>query len=387
MSLVAARNIAIIAVIALGVAFLPRGGDIAEAVFALIGMAFLAAITYAIYIASRQNRLTLLALPGLAPLRSLQRFGPDRAAGSRTVEDVLHRARYFRLADAARLCPDRYLAGLVGGESLLNWRLVSWNLFHGRDFPPEPKPGGLGWRVLGRPITGRDYALLNRDLFYEFAALLSAAKWDAALLQEVPPRWADRLARATGSESRVSLTARNWMRPLTGPVARLRPHLTGSWEGGCNLVLIRKGRPGTTIVEHRRAVLARWPERRVLSMVKTGYGLCLANFHASTGPGAAADVIEAARLSLEWADAAPLVLGGDFNLRPRSSPAFDRLESEYGLTGATGSDSIDHLLVRGPEVLDPATAWPEIRRVVPDPGTGLKLRLSDHAPVVSRISA
>jgi Mn2+/Fe2+ NRAMP family transporter len=59
----AVRNIAIIAVLALGVTFLPRGGDIAEAVFVMIGMAFLAAITYAVYVASRQNQLTLLALP------------------------------------------------------------------------------------------------------------------------------------------------------------------------------------------------------------------------------------------------------------------------------------------------------------------------------------
>lgn len=58
-----ARNIAIIAVLALGVAFLPRGGDVAEGVFALIGMAFLIAITYAVYTASRQNQLTLLSLP------------------------------------------------------------------------------------------------------------------------------------------------------------------------------------------------------------------------------------------------------------------------------------------------------------------------------------
>jgi hypothetical protein len=60
---VAARNIAIIAVLALGVAFLPRGGDLTDAVFTALGMAFLAAITYAVYIASRQNSLTLLALP------------------------------------------------------------------------------------------------------------------------------------------------------------------------------------------------------------------------------------------------------------------------------------------------------------------------------------
>jgi len=61
--LVAARNIAIIAVLALGVAFLPRGGDIASAVFTLITMAFLAVIVLALYRFSQANRLTLSALP------------------------------------------------------------------------------------------------------------------------------------------------------------------------------------------------------------------------------------------------------------------------------------------------------------------------------------
>lgn len=217
--------------------------------------------------------------------------------------------------------------------------------------------------------------------------MLSAARWDAALLQEVPPPWAERLAEATGSWFRASPTARNWMRPLTGPVARLRPHLTGSWEGGCNAILIRRGRPGAAITAHRNAVLARWPERRVVSMVSTGDGLCLANIHASTGAGAAADVSEAARLALKWSDGAPLVFGGDFNLRPRASGVFDELDLVHDLAGATGPDAIDHLLVRGAEVLEPATAWPGSRRDLADPGTGLKLRLSDHAPVVSHISA
>ncbi|MEX0620432.1 MAG: hypothetical protein WD181_02530 [Solirubrobacterales bacterium] len=58
-----ARNISIIAVLALGVAFLPRGGDFASAVFTAISMAFLAVLTLAVYSASRSNSSTLLALP------------------------------------------------------------------------------------------------------------------------------------------------------------------------------------------------------------------------------------------------------------------------------------------------------------------------------------
>ena len=58
-----ARNISIIAVLALGVAFLPRGGDIASAVFTAITMAFLTVLTLAVYGAARSNSMTLLALP------------------------------------------------------------------------------------------------------------------------------------------------------------------------------------------------------------------------------------------------------------------------------------------------------------------------------------
>jgi hypothetical protein len=62
-SMAAARNIAIIAVLALGVAFLPRGGDVAEAVLTAITMAFLAVLTLAIFRLARSNSLTLDSLP------------------------------------------------------------------------------------------------------------------------------------------------------------------------------------------------------------------------------------------------------------------------------------------------------------------------------------
>lgn len=61
--MVAVRNIAIIALLALGVAFLPGGGDFADAVFSAISMAFLAVLSFAVYQAYRANRLTMLALP------------------------------------------------------------------------------------------------------------------------------------------------------------------------------------------------------------------------------------------------------------------------------------------------------------------------------------
>ena len=57
-----ARNIAIVMLLAAGVAFVPGGGNVAEAVLTAITMAFLAAISWTLYVLSRQNQLTLATL-------------------------------------------------------------------------------------------------------------------------------------------------------------------------------------------------------------------------------------------------------------------------------------------------------------------------------------
>lgn len=59
----AVRNVAIIAVLALGVAFLPNGGNVADAVMAAITLAFLGAITWTIYRLARSQQLMLDSLP------------------------------------------------------------------------------------------------------------------------------------------------------------------------------------------------------------------------------------------------------------------------------------------------------------------------------------
>jgi hypothetical protein len=56
------RNVAIIMLLALAVAIVPGGGNATEAVFAAVSMAFLAAISWALYVASRRNQLTLATL-------------------------------------------------------------------------------------------------------------------------------------------------------------------------------------------------------------------------------------------------------------------------------------------------------------------------------------
>lgn len=86
-----------------------------------------------------------------------------------------------------------------------------------------------------------------------------------------------------------------------------------------------------------------------------------------------------------WSDEAPLLFGGDLNLRPgEDSAVFDELRTRFGLEGATGPRAIDHLLSRGLRPAVSPTPWPatarELRR------GGLALRLSDHAPVEARFA-
>jgi hypothetical protein len=56
------RNVAIIMVLALGVAFAPAGGNVVNAVFTALTLGFLAGITWMLYTLSRQNQLTLATL-------------------------------------------------------------------------------------------------------------------------------------------------------------------------------------------------------------------------------------------------------------------------------------------------------------------------------------
>ncbi len=56
------RNVAIVMLLAFAVAFVPAGGNVAEAILTAITMAFLAAIAWSLFVLSRQNQLTLATL-------------------------------------------------------------------------------------------------------------------------------------------------------------------------------------------------------------------------------------------------------------------------------------------------------------------------------------
>ena len=216
--------------------------------------------------------------------------------------------------------------------------LVTWNLFHGRSSPPA-----------GRPLAA------------EFAAALAGWEWDVALLQEVPHWWPAPLAAASGAEPHRRLTSRNWAPPLQRAVSSRNPDLLKSWDGGCIAILVRGG--GAS--DHHGRRLRLLPERRRVHGVRLADGTWVVNLHAhhKPQPRAQADCERAIAAAREWAAGAPLVFGGDVNLK---RPAFD------GLVHVAGN-YVDHLFTDGRPAAGPGE--------VLDRGT-----LSDHAPVAVTLS-
>jgi endonuclease/exonuclease/phosphatase family metal-dependent hydrolase len=237
-------------------------------------------------------------------------------------------------------------------------RVLTWNLYHGRDVPA---------------VTD-----VNRPLLREFAELLDRLDWDVALLQEAPPLWHRELCRRTGSSGVRVWTSRNWWPWLQRKLADWNPDLIRSSEGGSNQILVR--RPGQ-VLEHRRLPLARWPERRRMHWVRLDGGVCVANLHASTGRGRKTvdEVLRAARAAVEWSGPDALVFGGDLNVSPGDDPAAFALLSALGFSEPTAPDAIDHVLACGLSVAVPPR--PVEREV--EAADGVRIRLSDHAPVLA----
>lgn len=241
-------------------------------------------------------------------------------------------------------------------------------------------------------ITERNatHAQVNRSLLEEFARVLDGFEWDIALLQEAPPRWFAELGRRTQSSGLRVLTSRNLCPPVQRRLADLNPDLIASSDGGSNQILVRaRG----TIIEHRRLTLAWRPEQRRMHWARIsladGSRVCAANLHASAGlpEQASVEVVRAAKAALEWSGGDPLVFGGDLNIRPKRTPApFEILRERLGLDEPTAPDAIDHVLARGLHVVDPPRRLAPERRELREPG-GLRVRLSDHAPVVATLAS
>jgi len=210
-------------------------------------------------------------------------------------------------------------------------------------------------------MHGRTVAGAGHDLFDDFAAALASWAWDVALLQEVPPWWPRALGGRLDAEHRMVLTSRNELLALRRAIATRWPDLIRSNGGGANAILARSDR----IVSDRALRLCRRPERRWVHGVELGSGVWLANLHATAHDTAAAwrDGRAAADAAGRWAGGAPLVLGGDFNLRRTQ---FDGYRS-------VGERDVDHLFVAG---LEPCGEAEVLERGA----------LSDHPPLVATVA-
>jgi endonuclease/exonuclease/phosphatase family metal-dependent hydrolase len=268
--------------------------------------------------------------------------------------------------------------------------VLCWNLFHGRDFPPDAELRSWRSRLLRLDESNDTHVQVNRDLTPEFGTLLASAAWDVAMLQECPPRFAGPLARASGAEYHRVFTSRNELGFWRAFLAKQNPDLMASGEGGSNTTLVRvPGKLGGIAERRELEIHAGEPERRAMAFTRTASGVCVANLHATNDrpPLAVADVILAAEAASGWAGDAPLIFGGDLNLRPAENPElFAQLAADFGLASpTTGPRAIDHVLVRGLKVVEAPTQWPAEKRELPLDGKAL--RLSDHAPVEARFAA
>jgi endonuclease/exonuclease/phosphatase family metal-dependent hydrolase len=266
-------------------------------------------------------------------------------------------------------------------------RALSWNLFHGRDHPPDPALSTWRSRLLGLTESNDTHVQVNRPLLHEFAGMLAGRPWDVALLQETPPRWLRPLGRAAGASGASALTSRNFAAALRAALADVNPDLIASNEGGSNQLLVRAP---WRIADLLRLTLTMRPERRsmIFALLEgpEDRRLAVANLHASGAPSAAArEVLAAAETALDLAGGVPLLFGGDLNLRRERSPdVFDELVRRLGLTAPVESASIDHLLSHGLQVLEPAHSLPADAREITAPAhPGRMLRLSDHPTVVA----
>jgi endonuclease/exonuclease/phosphatase family metal-dependent hydrolase len=217
-------------------------------------------------------------------------------------------------------------------------RVLTWNLAHGRAVPPA-----------------------GHYLLDEFSAALTSWEWDLALLQEVPPWWPPLLAGAANAAQRSVLTSRNALLPLRRAVATRWPDVIKSNGGGANAILVRGG----VVAEQRTLRLRLLPERRRLQAIRLGDGTWVGNLHATVRDDAAArrESLLAATTILGWAGGAPVVLGGDFNVRSLELPGLEQIGGhDVDLVFAAGFERAG-----GPDVLPHG-------------------RLSDHAPVLVELA-
>jgi len=215
----------------------------------------------------------------------------------------------------------------------------SWNLYHGRSFPP----GRRGYVEAAVRLVSRD-------------------RPDVLCLQELPLWAVGRLARWSGM---TAFPARTRRAPLGSHTGRLltAPHygvLRSAFSGQANAILVAPAHSAVDLGFVGISDRGRHP--RVCQAVRVADAVVVGNVHAST----AVARVEVER-ALSWLEESlrtgePVVLAGDFN-------------ASLQLPGFSAPHrGIDQVLVRGANAT-PLRVWAEEAR------RQNGVVLSDHAPV------
>jgi endonuclease/exonuclease/phosphatase family metal-dependent hydrolase len=245
----------------------------------------------------------------------------------------------------------------------------TWNVFHGNAKPPE-----------------------RRAFLEEMVRLASADRPDVLCLQELPV-WALRhLGDWSGMQPFGAVAARPRLgsAELGRVITELHHGLFRSaFTGQANAILVadRLGadKHRILVVNPRRFLTLAW-ERRVcqalrLDLAEEARSAVVANMHLTSYARdrslADAELRRAAEFSTGLARAGePVLLCGDFNLTVATSPALRELTGAGGFSRQ--GPGIDHVLVRGLDVVEGPSVWPPERRTVSG------RLLSDHAPLEVR---
>ena len=227
-------------------------------------------------------------------------------------------------------------------SSALELLIRTWNLFHGRTYPP------------------------TRRLYLEDAVRLAVSDGpDVVAFQEVPLWALGRLAVWSGMRAIGALAKAALLGPLAEPLHRLDARIVRSaLTGQANALLVG---PRVEFDAARAVVLTEneGRERRVCQLVDLrvpGVAFTAANLHASIAREHA--TAELALVEKRLSGTGPAVVCGDFNV------------PGLGLSGFSSPlPGIDQVLVRGLALLTPAERWAEERRRQGN------VILSDHAPV------
>jgi hypothetical protein len=293
-------------------------------------------------------------------------------------------------------------------------RVLTWNLFHGRDGGPGPT---LASTALRRPVRRDGHTHLNRRWHREMGEVIRSLGPDVAALQEVSPTAIEEVAQAAGMTPASAI-----MRPLVGSIglrgrlAAQNPDLWRTLEGAANVLLVRppweivpgsvrrlrQNPPGVVAAAARRL---RLPPREALHWFLEPRTLVAARLRApGTGTVTAASVhlhnslvweviaVEARRTARFVVGGAPpgepVVVAGDLNASGARHPALAAfaaagLDTGPWPRGPGGPIGLDHILHRGLEVVSPPRRLaPAVREVVVRRRRrDERVLLSDHDPV------